>query len=158
MRIVLQRVKEASLHIRGERIAAMDGGIVALAGFSREAALDWPQSAWWRKMVGKIPDGRIFPDSEGKSNRSLQDTAGELLLVSQFTLFADCRKGKRPSYSRAAPPGMAEELFSRLRLDLEGLCPGRVHSGVFGEEMDVFLTHWGPVTIILDRSDFETRL
>jgi D-tyrosyl-tRNA(Tyr) deacylase len=157
MRIVLQRVKEAALHIRGEPVAAMGGGIVALAGFSREAAPDWPQAAWWRKMVGKIPDVRIFPDSQGKSNRSLQDTAGELLLVSQFTLFADCRKGKRPSYSGAAPPGLAEELFSRLRRDLEALCPGRVHSGIFGEDMDVSLTNQGPVTIVLDRRDFDPR-
>lgn len=154
MRIVLQRVKEASLHVRGERIAAMGAGIAALAGFSREAASDWPQAAWWRKMVGKIPELRIFPDSEGKSNRSLRDTGGELLLVSQFTLFADSRKGNRPSYSRAAPPRLAEELYSRLLHDLEGLYPGLVQSGIFGEEMDVSLTNWGPVTIILDRADF----
>ena len=154
MRILLQRVKEAGIQVRGERIAAMEQGLVALAGFGHEAALDWPEAWWWKKIVAKIPELRVFPDSEGRSNRSLQDLQGELLLISQFTLFADCKKGRRPSYSRAAPPDLAESLYNRLLQDLERLCPGRVHSGVFGEEMDVFLTNWGPVTIMLDRFDF----
>ena len=105
-------------------------------------------------MVEKLPRLRVFPDEAGKMNRSLEDTGGEVLLVSQFTLYADCRKGLRPSFSRAAEPGLARELFEKLRADLDALLPGRVRTGVFGADMDVSLVNQGPVTLMLDSADF----
>jgi D-tyrosyl-tRNA(Tyr) deacylase len=154
MRLVLQRVKRARVLVRGERRAEIGTGVMLLAGFSREATSGLPQSPEWGKLVGKVPELRIFPDEGGRSNLSLRDVGGEILAVPQFTLFADCRRGRRPSFTGAAEPATAEMLFRELVREMEGMCPGRVAQGSFGEEMDLDFVNWGPVTICLDRRDF----
>jgi len=153
MKIVLQRVKQASVTVAGREVAAIGPGILALVGFGREDDDSLPESGIWDFMLKKLFDLRIFPDAEGRLNLSLRDVGhggGELLLVSQFTLYADCRKGRRPSFQDAAPPDLARMLFTRFANDAAHLWPDKVQTGRFGEEMDVSLTNWGPVTITLD--------
>ena len=154
MRVVLQRVKRARVLVGGQQRAAIGTGVMLLAGFSNEASADLPQSREWRRIVTKIPELRIFPDENGRSNLSLREVDGEALIVPQFTLFADCRKGRRPSFAGSADPAVAQALFNELARKLEELCPGRTARGIFGEEMDVDFVNWGPVTICLDRRDF----
>jgi len=154
MRIVLQRVKRARVLVRSQERAGIGTGVMLLVGFSGEVTRALPDSAEWRKIVGKIPELRIFPDQEGRSNLSLRDVDGEILVVPQFTLFADCRKGRRPSFVGSAEPDTAKALFGELVRELEEMCPGRTAQGIFGEEMDVDFVNWGPVTICLDRRDF----
>ncbi len=144
MRAVLQRVDGASVAVGGEEIARIGRGILALVGISREdtaADLEW--------MAHKILELRFFDDQEGKLNLSLQDVGGELLLVSQFTLYGDCRKGRRPSYSDAAPPAQAEQFYRDFVEAVRKLHP-RVQSGIFQAMMDVTLTNSGPVTLLVD--------
>jgi len=144
MRAVLQRVNCASVKVQGRQIAEIGKGILALIAVSREdtvADLDW--------MAKKIVELRIFEDSEGKLNLSMMDVDGELLLVSQFTLYGDCRKGRRPSYSEAAPPVEAQKLYEEFVRIMRRLVPG-VQSGRFQAMMDVVLENYGPVTLILD--------
>jgi D-tyrosyl-tRNA(Tyr) deacylase len=105
-------------------------------------------------MIEKLAKLRVFPDEAGKMNLSLEDVAGEALFVSQFTLYAGCRKGLRPSFSGAAAPEAARALFTRLCDDAEALLPGRLKRGVFGADMQVELINDGPVTIMLDSGDF----
>lgn len=153
MRILLQRVKLAAVAVRGVEVAAIGPGLLVLVGFGAEDGSELPGTKAWTSMLKKLLELRIFPDAEGKFNNSLADVhgaAGELLLVSQFTLYADCRKGRRPSFSSAAPPETARELFERFAADMERLWPGKTRVGRFGEEMDVTLLNWGPVTISLD--------
>ncbi len=154
MRIVIQRVKLAKVSVQGTEIASINKGLVLLCGFNQKDTLNLPQTTTWQKMLSKIPELRIFPDYEGKSNLNLKQIQGEILGVSQFTLYADCRKGKRPSFSSAAVANVAESLYESLIYELESLYPGRVKSGKFGAEMDLLLCNWGPVTIILDSFDF----
>ncbi|WP_243311395.1 D-aminoacyl-tRNA deacylase [Fundidesulfovibrio agrisoli] len=154
MRLVVQRVSHASVDVAGERVAAIGQGFLALAGFGPDDGPDLPASQAWRAMLDKLAGLRVFSDSEGKMNLSLADTGGEVLLVSQFTLYADCRKGMRPGFSRACPPDTARALFDRLARDVEARLPGRTATGVFGADMAVSLTNQGPVTIILDSADF----
>lgn len=154
MRLLAQRVSRASVDVGGERVAEVGPGFLVLAGFGPDDGADAPSRPWWRAMAEKLVKLRVFPDEEGRMNTSLAETGGEVLLVSQFTLYADCRKGLRPSFSRAAEPALAAALFERLRGDLEALLPGRVRSGVFGADMDVSLVNKGPVTIMLDSADF----
>ncbi|WP_243358688.1 D-aminoacyl-tRNA deacylase [Fundidesulfovibrio terrae] len=154
MRLLVQRVKRASVDVADERVAQVGPGFLVLAGFGPDDGPGAPDAAWWRTMVEKLPKLRVFPDEAGKMNLSLADFGGEVLAVSQFTLYADCRKGLRPSFSRAAGPGVASALFDRLCDDLESLLPGRVRRGVFGADMAVELVNWGPVTIMLDSRDF----
>jgi D-aminoacyl-tRNA deacylase len=144
MRAVLQRVDRASVAIGGEQIAAIERGILALVGIARDdnqADFDW--------MARKILELRFFDDAEGKLNLSLQDINGELLLVSQFTLYGDCRKGRRPSYSDAAPPAQAEVMYRDFVESVRKLLPG-VQSGKFQAMMDVSLINSGPVTLLVD--------
>jgi D-tyrosyl-tRNA(Tyr) deacylase len=141
---VIQRVKEASVRVSGERVAAIGRGLVVLVGVGRgdgESDLAF--------LADKIPQLRIFPDEAGQMNRSLQDVSGELLVVSQFTLYGDARKGRRPSYADAAPPEEAQALYEKLveRLSATGLV---VRQGVFRATMDVALVNDGPVTLLLD--------
>ncbi|HEY6674101.1 MAG TPA: D-aminoacyl-tRNA deacylase [Rubrobacteraceae bacterium] len=146
MRIVLQRVKNASVTVGDERISEIGAGLLLLVGVASgdgEAEADW--------LARKISGLRIFNDREGKMNLSVQDAGGEVLAVSQFTLLADTRKGKRPSFVGAAPPEEAERLFDYFceRLRAAGASP--VKTGAFGAMMDVALVNDGPVTIILER-------
>ncbi len=144
MRAVLQRVDHASVSVGGEAVAEIGKGILALVGISRE---DSPADLHW--MARKLVELRIFDDSEGKLNLSLQDIGGQLLVVSQFTLFGDCRKGRRPSYSEAAPPAHAERLYEEFLQVVRSSIPD-VRSGRFQAMMEVTLTNSGPVTLILD--------
>lgn len=145
MRIVLQRVREAWVRVDGKEVAHIGPGLLLLVGFAGEDT-DQELSFWARK----IPELRVFPDGAGKFNRTLREVEGEILCVSQFTLYGDCRKGRRPSFSRAAPGPVAEELYHRF-LELlrgEGVA---VQAGVFGAHMEVGLVNDGPVTLILER-------
>jgi D-aminoacyl-tRNA deacylase len=144
MRAVIQRVKKASISIDGTTIAEIGRGILALVAIARD---DTRENLIW--TARKILDTRIFDDDEGKLNLSLQDVKGELLLVSQFTLFGDCRKGRRPSYIEAAPPAEAEKLYNEFVQIVREMKPD-VKTGKFQAVMDVSLLNAGPVTIILD--------
>ena len=146
MRIVLQRVKEASVTVEGERISGIGGGLLLLVGVAEgdgEDAADW--------LAEKVAGLRIFNDAEGKMNLGVRDVGGGVLAVSQFTLLADTRKGKRPSFVRAAPPESAEPLFDYFcqKLRAAGIAP--VETGRFGAMMEVALVNDGPVTIVLEK-------
>lgn len=144
MRAVLQRVRHAEVVVDGAAVARIGNGILALVAVSRQ---DTDKDLHW--MARKIVELRIFNDSEGKLNLSLQDTGGELLIVSQFTLYGDCRKGRRPSYSDAASPAEAERMYEEFVEIVRRIMPG-VQTGKFQAMMDVSLTNDGPVTLILD--------
>lgn len=144
MRAVVQRVSSASVRVGGETVGACGRGLLVLVGARHE---DTSETA--TRLAAKIARLRIFPDDAGRFDRSLLDTGGEALVVSQFTLLADTRKGNRPSFTDAAPPGQAEPLVERLveALRHEGV---PVQTGVFGALMQVELVNDGPVTIVLD--------
>jgi D-aminoacyl-tRNA deacylase len=144
MRAVIQRVSQAEVAVGGTIIARIGKGILALVAISRD---DVEKDLLW--MAKKIVEMRMFDDSEGKLNLSLGDVGGQLLLVSQFTLFGDCRKGRRPSYIEAAPPAEAEKKYEEFVLLVRRLVPN-VQTGKFQAMMDVRLTNMGPVTLILD--------
>ncbi|CAK7064983.1 MAG: D-aminoacyl-tRNA deacylase [Desulfovibrio sp.] len=153
MRLVIQRVKNASVTIDMKTVAAIGNGLLVLVGLGQGD--DAPENQKRiEATLAKMSQLRIFPDENGAMNRSLIEHGGEILLVSQFTLYADCRKGRRPSFHLACPPVPAETLYAKLRAKTEEMLPGKVHSGIFGADMDVALTNWGPVTIILDSADF----
>jgi D-tyrosyl-tRNA(Tyr) deacylase len=144
MRAVVQRVSQAEVVIDGASVASIGKGILALAAISQqdtEKDLDW--------MARKIVGLRIFSDPQGKLNLSLQDTGGQLLVVSQFTLYGDCRRGRRPSYSNAAPPEKAEALYNRFLEIIRQYVPD-AKSGQFQAMMEVSLVNSGPVTLIID--------
>jgi D-aminoacyl-tRNA deacylase len=146
MRIVLQRVSEARVRIAGRVAGAIGRGYLLLVGFNRdddETALDW--------MADKVIGLRLFPDAEAKMNRDLAEAGGDLLVVSQFTLYGDARKGRRPSFIAAAPPETAIPLYDRFVELLRARAPGRVETGEFGAMMDVELVNDGPVTLLLER-------
>jgi len=153
VRIVLQRVRRARVDVDGQTVGEIATGILALVGFGQDDTPALPGSPAWAKALDKLTNLRIFPDDQGKLNRSLIDIAGGLLLVSQFTLYADCRKGRRPSFSAACPPDTARALFDRFTADARAAAPGPVATGVFGAEMDLDFVNWGPVTILLDSED-----
>lgn len=145
MRVVVQRVLEARVDVEARTVAAIGRGLLALAGI---AADDTPDDRDWlvRKLVGL----RIFDDGDGVMNRALPDAGGDLLCVSQFTLFASTRKGHRPSWSGAAPPDIARPAFDAFVAALAHRLGKPVPCGVFGAHMRVCLVNDGPVTIILD--------
>jgi D-tyrosyl-tRNA(Tyr) deacylase len=145
LRVVLQRVKEASVTVAGAKISAIGQGLLLLVGVAHGD--DEPEANW---LAEKIAGLRIMADDEGKMNRSVRDVGGAILAVSQFTLLADTRKGKRPSFVGAAPPEEAMHLFDHFcdRLRRAGVHP--VETGHFGAMMDVSLVNEGPVTIILE--------
>ncbi|MBN1163323.1 MAG: D-tyrosyl-tRNA(Tyr) deacylase [Candidatus Krumholzibacteriota bacterium] len=145
MRVVIQRVQEASVEVEGKIIASIDRGILVLAAFKTGDTgeeLDW--------MARKCLELRIFEDEQGKMNRSVMEEQGEVLVVSQFTLFGDCRKGRRPAYTRSAPAAEARMLYRNFVELLSRYYP-RVAEGEFGAMMSVRLLNDGPVTLILDR-------
>jgi D-tyrosyl-tRNA(Tyr) deacylase len=145
MRVVLQHVSRAAVEVDGETVGEIGFGhllLTAVAPTDDEAVLAW--------MADKVANLRVCRDDEGKLNRSLADVGGEFLVVSQFTLYGDCRKGRRPSYINSAPPQIAEPLCARFAALLrdKGF---RVAEGVFGAHMRVSLVNDGPVTLILER-------
>ncbi|HEX6373839.1 MAG TPA: D-aminoacyl-tRNA deacylase [Longimicrobium sp.] len=145
MRIVLQRVSRARVTVQGRVTGQIGRGLLLLAGFTDGDSED--AVAW---MADKVVGLRIFPDDEGKMNRSVQEVGGGLLVVSQFTLYGDARKGRRPSFVDAARPEIAIPLYERFvaLLRATGLVVG---TGEFGAMMDVELVNDGPVTLILER-------
>ncbi|WP_029895385.1 D-aminoacyl-tRNA deacylase [Desulfohalovibrio reitneri] len=150
MRLLAQRVSRARVESGGGTLGEIGPGLCVLVGFGRGDGEDLPGSPIWEKMLAKLMGLRIFEDEAGKLNLSLEDTGGGLLLVSQFTLYADCRKGRRPSFHVACPPETAEGLYDRLVADCSARLPGRVQSGRFAASMNVELVNHGPVTILLD--------
>ncbi len=145
MRTIIQRVAEASVAVDGQKVAKIGAGLLVLAGFEDgdgEADLDW--------MAGKIVRMRIFADGDGVMNRSVQETGGEILAVSQFTLYASVKKGNRPSWSRAARGEVSQPLFERFVARLSAELGRAVQTGVFGADMRVALVNDGPVTLSLD--------
>jgi D-aminoacyl-tRNA deacylase len=146
VRVVLQRVSRGQVRIGGDPVGSIGQGYVVLAGFTDsddEAILAW--------MADKIVGLRLFPDSDGKMNLDLNDVDGALLVISQFTLYGDARKGRRPSFIGAAGPEVAIPLYDRFLHLLRERAPGRVESGEFGAMMDVELVNDGPVTLVLER-------
>ena len=144
MKVVLQRVAHASVTVDGETIGKIQRGFLLLVGVTHDDAMEDMEY-----LVRKIVQMRIFEDEEGKLNRSIQDIGGEILSVSQFTLYADTKKGNRPSFSKAAPGDVALEMFEQFN----GLLRDTgipVETGQFGADMKVELLNDGPVTILLD--------
>lgn len=146
MRVVLQRVKTASVTVEGERVSEIGPGLLLLVGV---AAGDGEAEAVW--LANKVAGLRVMADEEGKMNRSVIESGGEVLAVSQFTLLGDVRKGRRPSFVGAAAPEEAELLFEIFCQRLRGSGVRAVETGRFGAMMDVALVNDGPVTILLER-------
>ncbi|SHF01558.1 D-tyrosyl-tRNA(Tyr) deacylase [Desulfofundulus australicus DSM 11792] len=144
MRAVVQRVTRGAVTVNGERVAAIGPGLVVLLGVGRDDGVDDA-----RYLAQKVARLRIFEDSQGKMNRSVLEAGGEMLVVSQFTLYGDCRQGRRPGFDRAARPEQARELYEFFvsLLRNEGLV---VFTGVFGASMQVEIINDGPVTLLLD--------
>jgi len=144
MRLLLQRAARAEVRVEGRVVGSIGPGLVCLVGIGHG-----DEEATVEALAGKMVDMRIFRDEEGKTNRSLIDIGGEVLAVSQFTLYADTRKGRRPSFLDAAPPETGERLYERFCAAVEGRGV-RVARGIFGAEMEVELVNDGPMTIWLD--------
>ena len=144
MKAVVQRVSRASVVVAGDEVGAIDAGLLVLLGVAKGDTGE--QAAW---MAKKIVSLRIFEDEEGRMNRSVAETGGSVLAVSQFTLLGDARKGRRPSFVAAAPPEEARALYEDLVAEVaaQGV---RVATGVFQAHMEVSLVNDGPVTLILD--------
>ena len=144
MRAVIQRVKEARVEVEGEVVGRIGEGMLILLGAGKD---DSEEDA--RYLADKAIALRIFEDPEGKMNLSVRETGGEVLVVSQFTLYGDCRKGRRPSFDKAAPPELAEELYELFVREIRerGV---KVETGRFRAMMDVHLINRGPVTLMLD--------
>ena len=144
MLALIQRVTEASVEVGGDIVGAIEGGLLALVGME-----PGDTDAQVARMAERLLGYRVFEDAQGRMNRSLADTGGGLLLVSQFTLAADTRSGMRPSFSTAAPPPEAEPGFNRLVATCREKHAGRVETGRFGAHMTVRLVNDGPVTFLL---------
>jgi D-tyrosyl-tRNA(Tyr) deacylase len=144
VRLLVQRVTRASVTVRGSEVGRIGHGLVVLVGVGRADS-----EAIATTMAGKVVDLRIFRDDAGLTNRSLVDVGGEVLAISQFTLFADTRRGRRPSFLEGAPPELAERLYEVFAAAVEARGP-RVARGVFGAEMAVELVNDGPMTIWLE--------
>lgn len=145
MRTVVQRVRQANVSIAGQGYSAIGNGMLVLVGISGEDGeddIDW--------LIRKLLNLRIFEDARGVMNCSLLESGGSLLLVSQFTLYGDTRKGNRPSYIQAAPPAQALPVYQRLCEKLSELLGDRFASGAFGADMQVALINDGPVTLLLE--------
>jgi D-tyrosyl-tRNA(Tyr) deacylase len=145
MKALIQRVSEASVDIQGERVAEIKQGLLVLLGITHTDTV-----ADVEKLGAKIPALRIFEDEKGLMNKSVMDIGGSLIVVSQFTLYADTRKGNRPSFIEAARPEQAEPLYEKLVEKMRAIMGGtRVQTGRFGAEMKVLLLNDGPVTVEL---------
>lgn len=145
MRAVIQRVTSASVNVAGQVLGSIQRGILVLLAVEEA---DTAEDIEW--LSGKIVRLRIFDDEQGMMNRSVQEAGGDILLVSQFTLFASTRKGNRPSYSRSAPPDKAVPLYEAFKARLAQDLGKPLQTGEFGADMAVSLTNDGPVTIIID--------
>ena len=151
MRLLLQRVSQASVTVEGATVGCIAKGLVVLAGISKfdtEREVDL--------LSDKLLGLRIFPDRSGKMNLSIVDAGGSLLVVSQFTLYGDCRKGRRPGFDEAAPPERAQALYNYF-VDRLRAGPVPVETGVFQASMEVHLVNQGPVTILIDTADWKRK-
>ena len=148
MRFVIQRVSEASVRIDGELSGEISRGFLVLIGISNEDTREIAD-----KIIKKLINMRIFDDENGKTNLDLASVDGELLLISQFTLYADCKRGNRPSFVNAGAPDMAEEIYDYIVDDIKSKMDAKVETGVFGADMKVSLVNDGPFTIILDSKE-----
>lgn len=144
MRFVIQRVKEASVVVDGETIGEIGQGFMVLIGVREDDTTEIAD-----KMIHKLINMRIFEDENGKTNLGLADVGGNLLLISQFTLYADCKKGNRPSFIHAAGPALGEELYEYIVAQCRETYPD-LQTGSFGADMKVSLLNDGPFTVILD--------
>ena len=149
MRVVLQRVSRASVTVDGEAVGSIEDGLLLLVGVAQGDSEDEA-----RRLAVKCAEMRIFPDAEGRFNLSLIDTGGEALVVSQFTLLADVRRGRRPSFAGAAAPEAAEPLVAAFA-DAMRQAGARVQTGLFGARMQVDLVNEGPVTIVIDSDELD---
>lgn len=149
MRAVIQRVLKANLYVEGKEISKIDKGSVVFLGVGKD---DQEEDA--KKLALKIAKLRIYEDENGKMNRNIQDYGGEILLVSQFTLYGDCKGGNRPSFTQAKNPNDAKELYLKVQnlLENENIS---VKTGVFGADMKIDVLNDGPVTILLDSNDLK---
>ncbi len=150
MRVVIQRVTRASVTIAGELKSSIGRGMMILVGFCNE---DTDQDLDW--AVKKIAQLRIFDDEQGVMNKSIEETGGEILAVSQFTLYASCKKGNRPSYIRAAKPDISVPLYDAFCEKLQERLQKPIQTGVFGADMQVELINDGPVTICIDTKNID---
>jgi D-tyrosyl-tRNA(Tyr) deacylase len=147
MRFVIQRVTKASCTVEGEITGKIDKGFLVLIGISADDTKEIAD-----KMIKKLIGMRIFDDENGKTNLALSDVGGELLLISQFTLYADCKKGNRPSFTKAGSPDMANELYEYIIAECDKQY-GKVQRGIFGADMKIELLNDGPFTVILDSAE-----
>lgn len=147
MRFVIQRVSHAGVTVEGKVTGAIDKGFLVLIGVEEADTREIAD-----KMIKKLIGMRIFEDENGKTNLALADVGGSLLLVSQFTLYADCKKGNRPSFTRAGNPAMAEEMYEYIIAECKKQVEN-VQVGVFGADMKVELLNDGPFTVILDSGE-----
>ncbi len=145
MRAVLQRVKNASVEVEGSCIGKINYGLLILLGVHET---DSEEQVKW--LATKVVNLRIFEDSEGKMNHSLLEQEGEMLIVSQFTLYGECEKGRRPSFSTAARPEISIPMYEKFIEEIKKLGVKKVETGEFGADMQVSLVNDGPVTLIID--------
>lgn len=154
MKLVVQRVTNAAVYVDEKTVASTGKGHMVLVGFGKNDTLDLPKSKAWKTIINKMTGLRIFEDAEGRFNLSLEDIKGDLMLVSQFTLYASCRKGRRPSFTDAADPDTALKLYDLFVEDVKKTAPAKVGCGIFGADMKLDFVNDGPVTIILDSDEF----
>ncbi len=147
MKFVIQRVKHASVDVDDKCVGKIDKGFLVLIGVNNTDTREIAD-----KMVKKLIHMRIFEDENGKTNLALSDVGGSLLLISQFTLYADCRKGNRPSFINAGAPDMANEIYEYIISECKKQI-SKVEKGIFGADMKVSLLNDGPFTIVLDSSE-----
>jgi len=148
MRILIQRVKGASVKVDGEEIGKIDSGLLAFVGFC-----EGDREEYILPMAQKMAGLRIFEDEEGKMNLSVSDAGGDVLAISQFTLYADCSHGRRPSFTNALRPDTANEYYKKFVKALREIGGFEVKTGIFGADMKVELLNDGPVTVMLDSCD-----
>lgn len=147
MRMIIQRVKNASVTVENKLISKIETGLLIFLGVGEGDTKEIAD-----KLLYKVIRLRIFSDENNKTNLSIQDVAGELMIISQFTLYADCKKGNRPSFTNAGNPKLANELYEHM-IEQAKKHLGKVSSGIFGADMKVELNNDGPFTIILDSKD-----
>lgn len=150
MRIVIQRVKKANVHIDGKKISEIEKGLLVLVGICEE---DTQEDIEW--LTKKIVNLRVFDDDNGVMNKSMLEANADIMIVSQFTLYASCKKGNRPSYIKAAKPDIAIPLYENFCATTQALTGKKVATGIFGADMKIELINDGPVTICIDTKNKE---